>query len=282
MKPFRWDITKWEQLGQLVDGGRSMDAYPEFISDLRKCATRVVAFAGDANLAFVGRSPESIFDYLSGLYLDTRWHARLALANVSMRFMSPETIDAAYPNAMDSAKQHFAAIGLAPGDIIAGERPIAIVDLVATGSTLENIASLIVSWTRESSMDVPAVKKKIQFVGITRRKKTSPNTFRWQQHADWLSEFPSGCVKNVSVPNRFWDYLGNTQMKVGRSNPPSRWSDPEILQPPHRDRNLAALNLALTVFDTARSAQEKDLFRDELRKQPQMNQPWFRSIVSQL
>ena len=281
MKPFRWDIAKREQLGRLVES-ESTPPYSDFMQDLRQCAARVIAFAGDSELVFVGRSPESIFDYLSGAFLESPRHQRLNLANISIRFNSVETVGQSYPSAIPAVKDHFAAIGLSPHDIVAKERPIALVDLVATGSTFENLSKLIVSWAESDRADVPAMRNKMRFVGITWRTKTSPNTYRWQQHADWLTDFSNQCVKNVSVPGRFWDYLGNKQPKVGWSNPPSRWPDPAISEPPRGDRNLEALGLALTVFDTANTARERDRFADELRKQPPMDQPWFRSVVGEL
>ncbi|MEM7474208.1 MAG: hypothetical protein AAF483_04390 [Planctomycetota bacterium] len=283
MKPFRWDIAKREQLGRLVDAGvfaaTRSDAYPEFVSDLRQCVARIVAFAGDSELVFIGRSPESIFDYLSGVFFDTPWYERLKLANISIRY---ESLDLLQPAALLSAKEHFRAIGLAPLDIVHNSRPIALVDLVSSGSTFQNTSQLLLSWAREEVADLPAVRRKLRFVGVTWKTKNSPKTFRWQQHASWLSEFPSGCVKNVSAPGRLWDYLGNYQPKVGWSNPPQRWTDPKITEPPHRDSNIAALKLALEVFDTARTSEEREAFSDCLRNQPQMSEAWFRQIVSQV
>lgn len=281
MKPFRWNIAKREQLGRLIGVTKTV-VYPEFTCDLRECAARVVAFAGDSNFVFVGRSPESIFDYLSGIFLDRPWYERLNLANISIRFNSPELIALSHPDAIPAAREHLMAIDLSPKDIVHKERSIAFVDLVASGSTFENMSDLILSWAKEVGADLRAVRNKMRFVGITWRTKTSPNTYRWQQHADWLSDFPTGCVKNVSVPGRLWDYLGNTQQKVGWSNPPSRWSDPAISRPPRRESNITALNLALTIFDTATTPQERALFSDELRKQPQVNETWFRDVITQI
>ncbi|NLC24613.1 MAG: hypothetical protein GX776_09170 [Oxalobacter sp.] len=37
------------------------------------CCARIIAFAGNSDLVFVGRSPESFFDLLSGMLFDTTW-----------------------------------------------------------------------------------------------------------------------------------------------------------------------------------------------------------------
>src|SRR3954452_19311282 len=65
--PFRWDVTRRERLGRLIDGPAA-DSYAEFVPDLRACCARVVQAAarmagraGQADLLLVGRSPESLF-----------------------------------------------------------------------------------------------------------------------------------------------------------------------------------------------------------------------------
>jgi hypothetical protein len=63
--PFRWDLTHRNHLGSLVDG-EPAESYAAFLDHLLPCCSRVLAFGGDSDLIFVGRSPESIFDHLSG------------------------------------------------------------------------------------------------------------------------------------------------------------------------------------------------------------------------
>ena len=280
MKPFRWDVKKREQLGRLIEAEPKVIA-PDFMAAIRQCAARVLAFAGDSNLVFVGRSPESIFDYLSGTLLETSWSERLCLANISIRFQSLKLIARDFPTALATTREHFRAIRLSPDAIIRCERPVALVDLVASGSTFKNTSELLLSWATAEKADLNALRKKIRFVGITWRTKNSPKTFRWQQHARWLNDFPSGCVKNVSIPGWFWEYLGNNQKKVGWSNHPERWADPDVAKPPRQSSNIEALNFAVSLFDQARTAKERGAFADELRRQPQMTESWFRDVVSQ-
>ena len=70
VRPFRWDIGRRSQLGSFPHV-TPPETYPEFEDDLLACAARVLAFAGDSDLVFVGRSPQPLFDLLSGLLLDT-------------------------------------------------------------------------------------------------------------------------------------------------------------------------------------------------------------------
>lgn len=69
-KPFRWNLTHRNHLGNLLDGERSA-TYNNFDDELLRCSSRIMAFAGDSDLVFVGRSTESIFDFLSGLLFDS-------------------------------------------------------------------------------------------------------------------------------------------------------------------------------------------------------------------
>src|SRR5688572_4587850 len=82
--PFRWDVSRPHELGALMNAA-SASAYPAFAEDLRACCAAVMAAAGDADLIFVGRSPESLYDYLRGACFDTSWRERLHLLLVSVR-----------------------------------------------------------------------------------------------------------------------------------------------------------------------------------------------------
>src|SRR6476660_5343311 len=97
--PFRWNLTNRTHLGSLVKGEKA-EVYNGFFDHLLPCCSRVLAFAGDSDLVFVGRSPESIFDHLSGLLFNTSWLNRLELLQFSMRFIDESDIRTEYPNAV--------------------------------------------------------------------------------------------------------------------------------------------------------------------------------------
>ena len=74
------------------DRGPPAESYDGFPDDLRRCCARVLEAAanladpaGEADLLFVGRSPESLFDLLRGLCIGTTWFGRLHLLHFSMR-----------------------------------------------------------------------------------------------------------------------------------------------------------------------------------------------------
>ena len=281
MRPFRWDIKRREQLGRLAEGELS-DAYPEFVDDLRGLSAHVIAASRDADIAFIGRSPESVFDYLSGVLLDTAWSERLLLVNLSMRYNSPRDVRRDHPEAMAALQHHLAELQLSPAQLIKRQRPVALVDLVSSGSTFRYVTELIMEFAKESTVDLAAVRQKLRFVGITWRTKNSPNTYRWHQHAGWLDPFSGTPVRNISIPGPMWNYLGNSQAKVTSSNPPWRWGDPNISVPPRDEANLAALRRALTLFDLGASVEERRRFSDALCKETAMRFSWFRQLVTEL
>src|SRR5688572_1556132 len=82
--PFRWDVRKREQLGGLLDGW-TPTVRQEFVSELMRVCARVIAFCGDGDLVFVGRSPDPLFDFLSGAFAGTTWEGRLRQLPVSLR-----------------------------------------------------------------------------------------------------------------------------------------------------------------------------------------------------
>ena len=279
--PFRWNLTHRNHLGSLIEGERAR-TYNALTDDLLLCCSRIVAFSDDSNLVFVGRSPESIFDYLSGLLFDSTWFERLELLHFSMRFREESKIREEYPGAIDSLREYFKNLGLHPETIATKKRAVAFVDLVATGDTFGRLITFLFNWSNEIKFDWNAVKRRIRIVGITERKKTSPNTWRWQQHSDWISLLGRGAVKNVSISYDLWNYLGNYQQKVSHSYTPSRWGDPALVSPSYSDDQLMALRLAFDLFELGRTKEKREEFASLLTTQSAMKYNWFRNLVIDL
>jgi hypothetical protein len=61
-------------------------------------------------------------------------------------------------------------------------------------------------WIAEERAQWDVIRRKLRFVGVTVRHKTSPNTFRWQQHAPWTRLLPARAVVNVSLEGPAWAY----------------------------------------------------------------------------
>jgi hypothetical protein len=84
------------------------------------------------------------------------------------------------------------------------------------------------------------IRRKLRFVGVTSQKKTSPNTFRWQQHAPWTKQLPAASIVNVSLHPWVWSYFGDNQTKLTRSFRVERWLA-ERDAPDHEEQTRLAL-----------------------------------------
>jgi hypothetical protein len=279
MKPFRWDLEKCEQLGRLTQGQRSA-AYPGFVDDLRACASRVVAMCAGGRLVFVGRSPESLFDYLSGICADTSWRDRLAHLNISNRWRKIAQIEIVMPGAIDALKAHFEAVGVSPDQMIANPLKTSFTDLVSEGDTFGRIAEFLVGWNAAGSNDQAALRHKLRLLGIISRTKTSPNTWRWFQHAEWIGETGIDQIANVSAKPELWGYLGNDQAKVTASNTPESWASDSLLLPPRDQQRIEALRRARDLYERGRA--EKRRFAELLAQSRMMAEAWLRDFVNEL
>ena len=279
--PFRWDITSRNQLGSLVEGDAAA-TYSSFLDELLACSSRVMGFSGDSDLIFVGRSPESIFDHLSGLLFDSSWSNRLELLHFSMRFREEAEIRKEHPEAIRAMRAYLGQLGLHPEGLATRHRSVAFIDLVATGDTFGRLTTFLYNWAQDIKYDWNAVRRRIRLIGITEKRKTSPKTWRWQQHAPWLPLLGRGSVKNVSISLDLWNYLGNYQDKVSLSYTPSRWGHPSLSTPTYSERQLKALRLALYLFELGRERERREQFVSLLVKEPAMKYSWFRTLVQEL
>jgi hypothetical protein len=279
--PFRWDVTRRDQLGSLVEG-EAAAAYDDFHEHLLACCSRVLAFAGDSDLIFVGRSPESVFDHLSGLLFDSSWAGRLTLLHFSMRFRAEDEIRRKHPGAMETMRAYLGHLGLHPEGLATRARPVAFIDLVLTGDTFGRLVTFLHNWSRDIGYDWNAVRRRVRLVGITVRMKTSPKTWRWQQHAPWVPLLGRGAVKNVSVPRDLWGYLGDYQDKVSLSYTPSRWGDEALASPTRYEKQLKALRLAYSLFELGRQSARREQFVSLLVREPAMRDGWFRTLAQEL
>ena len=279
MKPFRWDFSRAEQLGRLSEGPLP-EAYPDFLEDVKAAAARILAFSEDGYIVFIGRSPESIYDYLSGAFSKSPKVEDFVLLNVSNRYEIIQKSGRHRAEAYAAAKVHFSGCAVAPQQILARSKPTILVDLVAHGSTFKNLTKLLLTWADEEGIPQNQLLQKLAYRGLTSKTHTSPNTYRWHQHAEWIESLHIRNIKNISIPYRLWDYLGNFQPKTMPTNPPASWNSEQLLEPPRQEGNILALRQAYHLYQTG--AAEGRVFAGLLAKEEAMAESWFRSLTLQL
>ena len=276
---FRWNIARREQLGRLVTG-EPVDGLPVILEEVRRCAARVIAMSADSRLIFVGRSPEVLFDYLTGALADTSWSDRLALLHLSLRRASERWSEMS-ADARDALRHQFRALGLDPAAIAGGARSIAFVDVICDGITFASLTDLLFDWAEDEGVGETALERRVRIVGIVTRGNHGYTTTGWQRQA-WARRFRPSVLKGVSVSAPFWAFLGNSDAKVSRSNPPPKWCDPEMARPPRGPRHTEALDLALALHEAGRSRGERDALAAAIAEQPSMRQAWCRVLASEL
>ncbi len=279
-KPFRWNIKKREQLGRLVVDAPEDRLGTDLIASLRIASSRVVAQASDAALVFIGRTPENFFDYLSGIFDGIDRAPRLHLLQFSLRFGGQHGLQSLGHTKLKGFFDYLLAEGLDPDSIATSPSPLALVDFIAEGGTMENLVRLLKLNAERDSVDWNAVQRRLRIVGLRERTKNSPNTWRWEQHQDWFDLIPNARISNVSMPREHVFYIANYQPKVTDSHQPVYWDrfDSKRSQPPTDDQRQA-LSFALYLYDLGRSREERKRFAESMAKLPQMRQAATRALV---
>jgi hypothetical protein len=249
-----------------------------FLDEMAACAAKVLARSGNGRLLFVGRSAGSIFDLLSGALADTAWRDRPHRIPFSFR----GDTDDLTPYEIRQARNIFAAAGLSPDQLARAPHPATFVDLVYAGHTFTNLYRLRRDWVDEQRQPWNVVRSRIRFVGITGRTKTSPNTWRWHQHADWTRHLPARSIVNISIDRFVWHYLGDHQTKLTRSFHPRMWTQPDGDGPLHDDKTRQALAEAVALVEYGRTAQARRTLARIATSEPAMAEAWLRTLITQL
>lgn len=281
--PFRWDVARPERLGTLVRGPAAV-AYPGFHEDLRGCCAGVVAAAADCDLFFVGRSPESVHDYLSGACAGTGWAGRLHRLNVSLRHSCEPSTRAVMRAMLPALRAYLAALGLHPAELARRPRPAAMVDLVYSGGTFGQLIRLLYGWSTQIRADWAAVSRKLRFVGVVKQSDDRDKTFRWERAERQAVTLLGGRtrVRNVVVPARLWRYLADDQHHVARSYTPAAWGHPAAQVAPRGPPHLEALRQAVHLFQHARHRDERLAFLREVARAGALRHRDVRPLVSGL
>ena len=278
--PFRWDPSRRAQLGTLLRG-EPAERYPELVDDLRECCARVVARAGDGRLVFVGRSPESIHDYLGGVLADTSWRDRRTLLNLSVYAWSADEIERSERAGLAALRALLRRMGLDPAAVAAAPRPVVLVDGVVRGHAGRRPGAAR-PLGRGDGVDPAAVRGRLRFVGILVKHGHRPRHWLWSRDVAWTADYRPAALGSVAVPWRLWDYLGNRQAKAARWNPPFAWASEEMRKPPREREHVEALRLAVRVHEQGREAAERERFAAALAAQPEMRERWLRRLVAEL
>ena len=273
IRPFRWDLTRPDQLGTLLEGSPSPDLW--FRDALAQCAARVLARSGGGDLVFVGRSGDSLYDLLTGVLDGAGYEGRLHRFPFSCRWGWERLA----PGDVARARDVLAASGVTPATLTT-RRPVAFVDLVCSGGTFGSVYALVRRWADEERVQWDVARRKLRFTGVTSRERPDPRTWRWEQHAPWTRELRPGAVRNVSLDDDVWSYLGEDQCKLTPRFAVDTRDD--LRGPRHDDESRAALAEALAIVAYGRSAAGRRAFVRALVREPTLADPWLRTLVPRI
>ena len=282
--PFRWDLIGPDQLGSMIDPDTQPDLW--FLPELVQCTGKVLARSGGGDLVFVGRSLDSMFDLLGGALAGC--DAPPGLDRLPLSFaLGRVFVDGTWQRQLftDAHRRQLRAIltglGLTPPALARRDRPVTFVDVVHEGGTFTDLFTQLREWIEDERAQWDVIRRKLRFVGVTRRQKTSPNTWRWQQHEDWTGQLPSGSVVNVSLDPALWSHFGDVQTKLTRTLRPDRWLA-EADGPGRAEATRQALSEAVALVAFGRSAAGRRQLARAIDGEPALAQAWLRSLVRQL
>jgi hypothetical protein len=277
--PFRWDLVTPSQLGTLLDGVPTPAVGDP---ELARCSGKVLARSANGDLAFVGRSLDSMFDLLSGALSGVEAAPVLDRVPISFaREWQGRTRRALTVEELQVARDLLASAGVTPYALARRTRPVTFVDVAHTGGTFGELYGLIRDWVEDERAQWDVIRRKIRFVGITSRTKTSPNTERWAQLQPWTSELPSRSVMSVSMEPRLWSYFGDHQPKLTRSFTPERWVV-EADGPDRSERTRAALAEAVALVAHGRGETCRRQVANAMKGERALAEPWLRDLRTRL
>jgi hypothetical protein len=235
----------------------------------------------DGELFFVGRSVDSVYDLLSGALSGTAWQQRLHQLPLSLAGLGGWFGDLG-PAETRQLRTNLAAAGLDPSELARGRRPVVFVDIVSTGTTFENLHRELRGWAMDQRAAWDVIRRKLHFVGITRRTHTSPNTWRWQQHADWTADLPARAIRNISLDTTVFSYFADRQVKLAPSFARWYWSDTGVTSPDHTAVTRQALAEAVALVEAGRVPATRNQLIQHIVAEPTITEPWLRALVREL
>jgi hypothetical protein len=272
--PFRWNVGN-PRLGRRLGRATAPRTPPEFGEALLQRAARTVRAAGDADLVFVGRSPESLHDFLAGAFECTTWRERVLLLQLSLR-CPLDRVRHDLPRALEGLIRYLWVLGLTPVEILQRRRPVAFVDLVHNGETFGNLVDVLRRWAGPAQW--PGLTGRLRWVCL--REHGHPTSRPWTpRESPWTILFSGGAVSCVEVESWFWRFLADRQPKTTDSHTPGRWGSPRSGRPSRHEERLQAARLARSVFRLGERWRAR--LAVELGRPP-APEPWLQGLLNEL
>lgn len=298
---FRWNIKRSEQLPREevefinklpsgywffnkneinyihADSKNTIYVYPEFEEELIQTIAQILSNIRNGEMFFIGRSPEHIYDFLSGaLEHIPVYHNKLHLVNISIRRAYDNT---GYDGLEEKQKiaicQYLSKSGLHPKNIIQRKQRTCLIDFVHSGWTFDNLTNFLEKWCIEEKLSVKDMKMKIEFIII--EDETKEGKFIYNKYVNEHG-WGRNSLHRIYVKKRFWKACGDDLPKVTNSYTTNIWG--EELEVDHSLDRLIGIQFAKKMYELGKSLKGRKMLAKEMSKIGYaMRYTWYRSLV---
>lgn len=277
-----WAELRDGALERLVEQAHANHFYGLHEQLLEACAEVIAQSRGSSAIAFLGRSPESLYDLTRALLRDTRRAPRPLLLPFSLREGTVGTVArlAGSGDALDGLARHLDQLQLGPRGIAQLPRGVAFVDCVAWGTTFGNLDEALDHLARRGGIDPRAVSARVLYLGLT---KASLGWTHWRndEESQGARFFAEGRAAVVPISARLWTWLAERSPSTMDRHPPERWGEPPRL-PALDERRAQAIRLARDLFMLGLSRDVRRAFAAKLARRASRERPWLGALVTAL
>ncbi|MFC3604299.1 hypothetical protein [Deinococcus soli (ex Cha et al. 2016)] len=225
--PRVWDVTRPDGLGVTPDLGEA----GAYLPTLRAALAGVLVAAAGRDLVFVGRSPDPLRAYLSGLLGGVAVTWRVSALNVSLLNATLT------PAQATTLRPLLAGVGLRPGDLVREDRCASLVDVVASGGTFAQLHRVLRDWAAEDGLGTTCVARRVSAVGLLRAGYARPGALRWSAQPELRRVQTSSVLTDPAL----WSWLAEDSPKLAPRFPVPAWPSPPLTLPGRSDETLGAL-----------------------------------------
>ena len=255
-----------------------VDLSKDYSKNTVAIAAQTLALCRDGELFFIGRSAESVYDFLWGALDRLTWQSRLHLVVISTR--NYEGYPALTAQQKKGIQTYLTHLGLHPKQIIQRKRRTCLVDFVYSGWTIDAFLLLMQEWTKECRLSLADMQSKIECILFQQEGENREDLC----NADFVNYYGWGrrSLHLVTVPHNFWYDATENVKKTLDSYTINDWGDAEGIRMLHPDNNSGDRNM-LFFREYGQSYKGKAELRKAMILQKRaMSYRWFYTILSGL
>lgn len=248
----------------------------------------ILNYCRDGELFFFGRSPENIYDFLSGVFKDFSWKDRLHLVLLSTRYTKyEETLyDVITDEQKTSVKKYLTSVGLHPKDIIQRKRRTCLVDFIHSGYSINNFVTIMERWCQEEKLSVKDMLFKFEFIMIEKEEHVVELAEKGVEPYFMMTDIVNKCGYQsnsyhlITISDKLWESFSENPEKVTESYPAYKWGDDDQINFINSHHDIVGIFKARLAYDYGCHKNGKKILRKHMLDCPSMKYKWFQQILS--